>query len=158
MPHRWQRAEALRWLKRIHAWTGFGGALLFLMLGVSGALLNHRNIWKIETGKPQQVSVITMSVTPRAIPSEKALGVWAKKALDLPSEPRAMTKYDGESRVFLGKVYAEPPKWSQQFSYTDGRINVDDVPGAKRVLVKQDATNVLGLIKNLHKGIGVGLA
>lgn len=158
MPRRWQRAVVLRWLKRIHAWTGFWGALLFLMLGVSGVLLNHRNIWKIETGEPKQVSAINVGVTPGSIPTEKALGTWAKKTLDLPSEPRGVTKYEGKSRTFLGKVYAEVPKWSQQFSYPDGRIIVDYVPGANSVSVRQDATNALGLIKNLHKGTGVGLA
>ncbi len=42
VPKRWQSAGFLRWLKRIHAWTGFWGALFFLLLGTSGFLLNHR--------------------------------------------------------------------------------------------------------------------
>ena len=58
LPRGWQRADALRWLKKVHAWTGFWGAVLFLMMGTSGFLLNHRSILKIETAKSVEVSAM----------------------------------------------------------------------------------------------------
>ena len=157
-PARWQRAGAVRWLKRIHAWTGLWGALLFLMLGISGVLLNHRNILKIETGEPTEVSAMNVAVTPGVITDEKALGLWAKQEFGLTTEPRAPKKEEGGTKAFLGKSRTEAPKWSQQFTHSNGRVTVDYIPGSTSVAVRQDATNALGFIKHLHKGTGVGVA
>ena len=49
VPKSWQRVKIINWLKRIHAWAGFWGALLFLLMGTSGFLLNHRDKLKIDT-------------------------------------------------------------------------------------------------------------
>ncbi len=157
VPSRWQRARTLRWLKRIHAWTGFWGALVFLMLGVSGALLNHRSIWKIDTGEPQQVSAMNVAVAPGVIPDERALGMWAQRELGLRTEPRAPRKEAGGPKLFLGVPHAEPPKWAQQFAHVNGRVTVEYVSGSASVAVKQEAANAFGLLKNLHKGTGIGL-
>jgi uncharacterized protein len=157
-PARWQRAGAVRWLKRIHAWTGLWGALLFLMLGISGVLLNHRNILKIETGEPTEVSAMDVAVSPGLITDEKALGLWAKREFNLPTEPRTPKKEESGKKAFLGKPRTEAPKWSQQFTHSNGRVTVDYIPGSTSVAVRQEATNALSLIKNLHKGTGVGVA
>lgn len=85
VPSNWQRGRAIRWLKRVHAWTGFWGAVLFLMLGVTGVLLNHRSIWKIDTGEPQEVSAMNLAIAPGRITDEKALGIWAKREFGLPT-------------------------------------------------------------------------
>lgn len=158
VPSKWQRGRAIRWLKRIHAWTGFWGAVLFLMIGLSGVLLNHRSIWKIETGKPHEVSAMNIAITPNLIRDEKALGEWAKHELNLPTEPRSPRKEEAGEKVFLGKPRAEAIKWSQQFSHSNGRITVEYIPGSTSVAVKQEANNALGFIKNLHMSNGVGLA
>lgn len=50
LPRFANRTDVIQWLKRIHAWTGFWGALIFLLLGTSGLLLNHRSTLKIDTG------------------------------------------------------------------------------------------------------------
>jgi uncharacterized protein len=88
VPARWQRSKSIRWLKRVHAWTGLWGAILFFLLGLSGVLLNHRSIWKIDTGEPLEVSAMEIAVRPGLIPDEKALGRWAQREFGLRSEPR----------------------------------------------------------------------
>ena len=158
LPKNWQRAAVLRWLKRTHAWTGFWGAILFLMLGVSGFLLNHRSIWKIETGEPVEVQAMTIAVDPALIKDEGALGLWAKDALGLPTVAKPPRKKDAEAKVFLGKTQIEPVKWAQQFTHPDGQVIVEYSPGANSVAVRQDARNLLGTIKYLHMSTGVGLA
>lgn len=165
VPARWQRANIIRWLKRVHAWTGFWGAILFFLLGLSGVLLNHRSIWKIDTGEPLEVSAMHIAVRPGLIRDEKALGRWAQREFDLSTEPRAPRGEGGpgaprgnERKRFMGKERAEPLKWVQMFNHPNGRLTVTYVPGSASVAVRQDAQNALGLIKNLHKGSGVGLA
>ncbi|MEP7349103.1 MAG: PepSY-associated TM helix domain-containing protein [Sphingorhabdus sp.] len=163
VPSKWQRGRAIRWLKRVHAWTGFWGAVLFLMLGVSGILLNHRDIWKIETGEPVEVSAMDIAVPAGSIKDERALGAWAKAEFSLLSEPRPPRGEGGgkdksKPKAFLGKKRPEAEKWELNFSHPNGRLTVEHVKGSGSVAVKQTSQNVLGFLKNLHKGGGVGVA
>lgn len=163
-PSKWQRGHVIRWLKRIHAWTGFWGATLFLMLGISGVLLNHRDILKIETGEPVEVSAMNIAVPAGSIKDEKALGVWAKNEFNLETEARPPRGEGGkgkgkpEAKSFLGKERPEAEKWELNFNHVNGRITVEHVKGSASVAVKQTRQNLLGFLKNLHKGSGVGVA
>jgi uncharacterized protein len=162
VPHRWQRGDIVRWLKRVHAWTGFWGALLFLMLGTSGVLLNHRDTLKIDTGEPVEVSAMNIAVPPGLIDSEKALSEWAKAEFNLHAEPRP-PKGGGEKRKngpksFLGAQRPEAETWELNFNHVNGRITVEHIKGSASVAVKQTSQNVLGTLKNLHKGSGAGVA
>jgi uncharacterized protein len=160
MPKRWQRGAVLQWLKRVHAWTGFWGALLFLLMGSSGFLLNHRSILKIETGKPVEVSKMEVAVRPGQFADADALGKWAKTALALPVEGREppAAKADKKGKLFMGKALPQVEKWTRTFMLADTKITVDYVPGAPNVTVRKEAVGLLGTMKNLHKGAGVGVA
>lgn len=166
VPREWQRGAAVRWLKRTHAWTGFWAALLFLMLGTSGILLNHRSIWKIETGEPIEVSAMDIAVPAGSIKDEAALGKWAQAEFSLQSEPRPPRgkgpgkgeKSDQKSaKRFLGRERSEAEKWELSFNHPNGRLTVEHVKGSASVSVKQSSQNLWGFLKNLHKGSGVGL-
>ncbi len=164
VPRRWQRAAVLRWLKRIHAWTGFWGALLFLLMGTSGFLLNHRAQLKIDTGEPVEVSSMDIAVRPNQFKDADALGKWAKSELGLRSEPREPRRESGpgmgsakSDRRFLGRPHVEAEKWSRAFTFVDGRVTVEYVPGSASVSVKHEGQSLLSTIKNMHKGAGLGI-
>jgi uncharacterized protein len=160
VPSGWQRASAVRWLKRIHAWTGFWGALLFLMMGVSGFLLNHRDQLKIDTGEPVEVSAMDIAVAAGSITSEKVLAAWAKKEFNLANEakPPKDRRPDNNAKSFLGKERPEAEKWELAANHPNGRLTVEYVKGSASVSVKQTSQNIFGFIKNLHKGSGLGIA
>lgn len=159
VPAGWQRAAVVRWLKRVHAWTGFWGAILFFVLGLSGMLLNHRSIMPIETGKPVEVSSMDVAVNPRLISDHKALERWAAAEFGLTGEPRLETqpKDKAERKGFLGRERTEAEKWKLSFARPNGRVIVEYVPGSPSVSVRQQANNLLGVVKNLHKGTGLGV-
>ena len=169
VPKRWQRASVVNWLKRIHAWTGFWGALLFLLMGTSGFLLNHRDTLKIDTGKPYEVAAMDIAVPAGAIADEEALGPWAKTTLGMKGEARPPRAEPGKGRGagrgdrgggdrrFMGRKLDETPKWSRVFTMPDGRVTVDYVPGAAFASVKHEENGVLNTIKNLHKGVGLSI-
>ena len=173
VPKTWQSASFLRWLKRIHAWTGFWGALFFLLLGTSGFLLNHRTeTLKIDTGEPIELPAVEIPVAPGTIKDAEGLGIWAQSALDLPvkaSAPRGGPGGPGgpgagrggergrETR-FMGQDVAQPEKWTRNFNMPDARVTVDYVAGANFVSAKREEINFLGVIKNLHKGSGLSVA
>jgi uncharacterized protein len=158
VPQRWQRAEVLRWLKRIHAWTGFWGALLFFMMGSSGFLLNHRSILKIDTGKPVEVSAMEVAVRPGQFADADALGTWAKTRLDLRVDGKPpQAKPEGEKR-FRGAALPQAEVWTRVFTLPDAKVTVAYVPGAPNVSVKTEAVGLLATMKNLHKGTGLNVA
>jgi len=167
LPRTWQRNNVLRWLKRTHAWTGFWGALLFLMMGTSGFFLNHRAQLKIDTGEPVEVASMDIAVRPGQFADADALGKWAKAELGMPVDAREPRKEGPPGagkgkkptgRVFMGKPHAEAEKWTRAFNLVDGRVTVDYVPGAASVTVRREGQGLLSTIKNMHKGTGLGIA
>lgn len=160
LPRTWQRAALIRWLKRVHAWTGFWGALLFLLMGTSGFLLNHRGILKIDTGEPVEVSAMDIAVRSNQFSNADAMAKWAKIELGMTTEAKP-PRQDGPpkpgKREFLGKPHDEAKKWTRVFTLADGRVTVDYVPGSTSVAVKHEALGLLSTIKNLHKGAGLGM-
>jgi len=162
VPRGWQRADLLRWLKKTHAWTGFWGALLFLLMGSSGFFLNHRAQLKIDTGEPYEVSAMDIAVRPGQFADADALGKWAKVTLGLNGEGREPRK-DGPpggkkgKPEFMGKPLPQAEKWTRQFALVDGRVTVDYVPGSASVSVKREGLGILNSIKNMHKGVGLGM-
>jgi hypothetical protein len=165
VPKRYQTVVFLRWLKRVHAWTGFWGALFFLLMGTSGFLLNHRSAMKIDTGAPQEVSAVELPVVPGTISDAEALGTWAKTALSMPVDakpprqegPPKPAKGDGAAR-FMGKDVKAADVWTQAFTMPDAKVTVTYVPGANHVTAKRENTGFLGTLKNMHKGTGLPVA
>ena len=165
VPSTWQSAKFLRWLKRIHAWTGFWGALFFLMMGTSGFLLNHRSQLKIDTGEPVEVSTVELPVAAGVITDADGLGAWAKKTLGLPVKAQA-PKGEGAARGgassdkarFMGKDVSQAETWTRSFNMPDARVTVDYVPGANHVTAKRENNGFFGTIKNMHKGVGLPVA
>lgn len=165
VPSAWQRVAFIRWLKRIHAWTGFWGAILFFTLGLSGVLLNHRSIMKIDIGKPVEVSAMEIAVNPALLPDREALGRWAATEFGLTAEARPPRRKGGEEgapekrerKSFLGREKPEADKWELAFSQANGKVMIEYIPGSRSVSVRQEADNVLGVLKNLHKGSGLGV-
>lgn len=177
VPRRWQTATLIKWLKRVHAWSGFWGALIFLLMGSSGFLLNHRAQLKIDTGEPVEMSNVELPVAPGTIANAEALGAWAKQALSLPVKAqaprggpggevpgRAKQKPDGrpedEGGVarFMGREVKNAETWTRTFNMPDARVTVSYVAGANHVTAKREEQGFLGIIKNLHKGVGLPIA
>lgn len=146
-------------LKRVHAWTGLWGAGLFLLLGVSGFLLNHRSVLPIDTGKPVELTEVRLPVPGDLIVNEAALGTWARRALALSSDPKPLPEKENPSAGrFLGRDMALVPRWGRVFYLPDQKVTVTYVPGAHFVSAKREVVGVLGVLKNLHKGTGLGVA
>lgn len=160
IPAHLQRVRFLIWLKRVHAWTGFWGAALFLLLGFSGFLLNHRTVMKIDTGEPVELSQAALPLGTAKIQDEKALGQWVKRELSLAADPRVVTEppSGGSSGKFLGKDRPLVPIWRVVFNLPNGRLTAEYPGSGTVVTVKRDTIGLLAVVKNLHKGTGLGVA
>ena len=150
------RTEVIQWLKRIHAWTGFWGALAFLLIGTSGLLLNHRSTLKIDTGAPREVMEASIAVDPALIKSPEDLGKWAQTQFGTALEPRAPRAEGGGGRVqMMGRDIQEAVVWKQAFNGVNGTLNVEYTPGSAAVKASKSEQNVWGVLKNMHKGSGM---
>ncbi len=160
LPRFANRTEVVQWLKRIHAWTGFWGALAFLVLGTSGLLLNHRSVLKIDTGAPREVMEASVAVDPALIKSPEDLGKWAQAEFGTSLEPRApRVEAPPPGRVeLMGKNIEEAVVWKQSFNGTNGVLNVEYTPGSAAVKATKTEQNFFGVMKNMHKGSGMSWA
>lgn len=165
------RTDVIQWLKRIHAWTGFWGALAFLLIGTSGLLLNHRATLKIDTGAPVEVNEAAVTVDPTLIKSPDDLGKWAQTQFGTQIEarpPRAeggprgggrpggQGGTDGVGRAtMMGKEVQQAPVWKQSFTGANAVLNVEYSPGSTSVKVSKSEQNFFGVLKNMHKGVGM---
>jgi hypothetical protein len=157
LPKRYQKANILKWLKRVHAWTGVWGALLFLMIGISGFLLNHRNTLVIDTGEAIEVAAIEVQVDPAFISSAHDLKRWVAKEFDVSSHRSQTRVREPEKAKFANKVLVQPAKWEVQFKGPNGLLRAQYVQGSGTIELKQDANTILGTLKNLHKGSGLSV-
>lgn len=79
--NRSRRSTFLKWLRKVHGWVGLWGALLGLLFGVTGFLLNHRAPpLRVSTGEPQ-VSQMQLALPAGGFKSPRDMGVWLKKEL-----------------------------------------------------------------------------
>lgn len=158
VPAHWQRVSFLKWLKRVHAWTGLWGALLFLTLGSSGFLLNHRATLKIDTGAPREVSSVDLRVPVGQLRDEAGVDAWAKATLHVPGRGRTPPPEPGGPVMLAGRTLPQAEKLVRTYALVDGRFTVSTVPGSGVVNVKRDSVGVLTVMKNLHLGNGFGVA
>ena len=160
LPRAMSRPNVLRWLKRVHAWTGVWGAMIFLFVGFTGVLLNHKAVMKIDTGAPQEVMSAVLPVEAGAIGDIDDLGRWGQENLGLAMKPRVTplrTKPD-ETVTFLGKTVQPAKIWRQRFYAPNAIVYLEYMPGATGVKATKVEQNLLGFLKNLHKGAGLGVA
>lgn len=81
-----QRGKTLKLLRKIHGWLGLWGALLGLLFGVSGFLLNHRAVMKIPAAKMEATEI----QLPMSLPlpdNQKAFVKAIQVALDIKQDP-----------------------------------------------------------------------
>jgi hypothetical protein len=150
------RDRVLDWIRAAHLWIGLWGAVLGLMFGVTGFLMNHRAILRI----PVHESDITHTVVriPSSFEIPDDLTTWLRGRFSLPNA-RAITRREEPARVrFSGQDFDQPERWSVTLATSKVSVNASHVPGSGVVeLETQDATG-WSLLMRLHTGSGAAAA
>jgi len=153
LPRRFQRRAILIWLKRVHAWTGFWGALLFVLLGVSGILLDHRaSVMHLDTGSPIEVASLERVLPAGEITSPEELTAWMKREFNISQDPAPVRRAPPRAVAFNGQPQEQAAEWNVRFSGPNAAITATYLPEANLLRVSQTQTNFWGIIKSLHKG------
>jgi hypothetical protein len=146
------KGNFLRWLRRFHAWVGLTGAAFGLLFGLTGFLMNHRGMMKIESGRIQEQR-ITVELGEAPVSAEALAQALAGRF----NVPMARVKWlvkAGRPGTAGGVAVTTAPQWTVAFfghahfamaTYTPGNHTVE--------LVQRDA-NLVEALKRLHKGDG----
>lgn len=152
-----QRGNTIKLLRKIHGWLGLWGALLGLLFGISGFLLNHRAVLKIPAAK-MEVSEIQLAVSAPAPTDAKAFAQLIQKELHIAHEP---VKPKGEQggkppreAQFMDKAVKLPESLKVEFQLPQARIQAEYIVGNQFATVKREDANIWGFLTRMHKGVG----
>ena len=108
------RGSILRWLRKTHGWVGLWGASLGLLFGLTGILLNHRNVMKIPLAQYEKTHV-ELALPTQKLTSAKALSLWLQAELKL-SKPALKVEDEPAKKVtWNGLSVQQPALWKVDF-------------------------------------------
>lgn len=157
-----QRGRMLRGLRKIHGWLGLWGAVLGLLFGVTGFLLNHRSVMKIPASQMEEREIQLPMAQPYPADA-KAFTKFVQQALDIKQDPVKPKQPKGEAKGkdkgerdanFLGKEVKQPPVWKVEFQLPQAGIKAEYIPGNQYAKIERHEANVWGFLMRMHKGVG----
>jgi hypothetical protein len=152
-----RRSRFLRTLRKLHGWIGLWGALLGLLFGFTGIVLNHRAVLKLPLAATREETVQIPVAEP--VPADAAaMAQWLRNSLKLPdSEPR-IRKEPAHPVAWGEQAVVQPAHWQIGFATPQLNIQADYWVGSKMVSVRRAEGNFFAVLNNLHKGTGLGIA
>jgi hypothetical protein len=152
-----RRASFLKWLRKLHGWIGLWGAVLGLLFGVTGFLLNHRaGPMKISTGAPQ-VSRLRVPLPTPGPASPRELADYVKRELKLDGRIGRLQQEPAHKVVWGDRTVMQPEHWSATIVGPSRGAALDYWVGNAEVEVKRTEHTALAMLTNLHKGTGMGV-
>jgi len=152
-----QRGHTIKLLRKIHGWLGLWGALLGLLFGISGFLLNHRAVMKIPAAK-MELSEIQLAVPAPGPADAKTFALLLQKELQIGHEP---VKPKGEHNskppreaMFMDKAVKLPETIKVEFQLPQARIQAEYIIGNQFATVKREDANLWGFLTRMHKAVG----
>lgn len=156
VPRRWHRVKFLKWLRRTHAWLGLWGAVLGLLFGVSGILLNHRAQLKIPAAQTTETRL--QVALPEPLPATPAaLGEFLQKELDLRAPPGPPRKEPAKAAPWGDGKVQQPERWQINFVSPKQTVLAEYWVGNRYVSVRITDPNFFAWLTWLHKGTGAGI-
>ena len=155
--NRSRRATFIKWLRKIHGWVGLWGAVLGLLFGTTGFLLNHRGgPLRISTGEPQ-VSQMQLPLPVEGLKSPKELGGWLKHELKLEGNLGRVKREPARAVAWGDQKTMQPEQWTVMVASPSGGVSAEYWVGNGFVSVKRTDNSFLATMSNLHKGVGLSV-
>lgn len=150
------RDRVLGWIRSTHLWSGLWGAVLGLMFGTTGLLMNHRAVLRIPVHESETTHTVIR--IPSSFETPDHLTTWVRGRFSLPSA-RAVARREEPMRVyFAGREFDQPESWSVTLATPKISVVARYIPGSGVVeLETQDAVG-WGLLMRLHTSSGASAA
>lgn len=151
-----RRAVFLTWLRRIHLYVGLWGAVLGLLFGATGILLNHRSIMKIPVEKVVQRTA-QLPLPAQTLISPEQMSAWLQKELRFAPEQVTQAKSQPATKiVWADQDLIQPERWTVSMQSPQRGVIAEYVVGNRFVKLDHVDATPLGTLTRLHMSIGVG--
>ncbi|SFU50008.1 hypothetical protein SAMN05216339_10373 [Nitrosomonas eutropha] len=157
LPQGMRQARFLVWLRRVHAWTGLWGAVLGLLFGTTGILLNHRNEMKIPL-VAQHETYRTLTPPVESLQSPETLEAWLRERFKLPDAKSRIQKKSEGPVPWGGGQIMQPENWHIILITPDLNLSAEYWRGDKDARIEQKEANAWATLVNFHKGTGMSNA
>lgn len=149
-----RRAVFVKWLRTMHGWIGLWGAVLGLLFGSTGILLNHRSVLKIPAAQTRE-NTVQLALPSPAPATPQALAGWLQGSLRLAIEPGRIRAEPARPVAWGDQALTQPARWSASFTAPTGSVQAEYWVGNSYVTVKRIDNNLFATLGNLHKGVGM---
>ena len=150
-----RRAILLTWLRKTHLYVGLWGAMLGLLFGVTGILLNHRAIMKIPVEKTVQSSV-QLALAERRFTSPQDMSVWLQEELKFAPEQVTQVKVQpAKPVIWADREVLQPERWSISLQSPQRGVVAEYFAGNRFVKLDQVDATPIGTLTRLHMSVGV---
>ncbi|WP_323119560.1 PepSY-associated TM helix domain-containing protein [Burkholderia alba] len=152
-----RRATFIKWLRKVHGWVGLWGAVLGLLFGVTGVLLNHRAPpLKISSGEPQ-VQQLQLALPAPAPATPSAMAGWLQHELKFDGKPGRVKKDPAQPVAWGDRKVTQPEHWQFGIFGPGSSVQVEYWVGNGYVSVKRTENAFLTTLNNLHRGVGMNI-
>lgn len=150
-----RRAIFLAWLRKIHLYVGLWGAVLGMLFGVTGILLNHRAIMKIPVEKTVQRTA-QLTLQERTFSSPEEMASWLQAELRFPSARAVQLKRQpAQEVIWADRSIMQPERWTVALHSPQRAVIAEYFVGNRVIKLDHlDATPV-GTLTRLHMSVGV---
>ncbi|WP_420473255.1 PepSY-associated TM helix domain-containing protein [Noviherbaspirillum sp. ST9] len=150
-----RRAIFLTWLRKTHLYVGLWGAVLGLLFGVTGFLLNHRAIMKIPVEKTVQ-NTVQVNLPERGFAKPEELSAWLQQELNfIPASPAVIKTQPPKTVVWADREVRQPERWSVTLTRPERGVTAEYFVGNRFVKLDQVDATPIGTLTRLHMSIGV---
>jgi hypothetical protein len=144
-----RRGAFLRNLRRLHARVGLTGASFGLLFGLTGFLMSHRAVMKIETGKAEAQKVqIELDHSPASI-EDLAATLAARFGVPM-ARMRTRVQAPRPAR-FGGQPMTVAPQWQVTVGGHAHFARATYLPGNRTVDLERTDANFIETLERLHK-------
>jgi hypothetical protein len=150
-----RRAVFLTWLRKTHLYVGLWGAVLGLLFGITGILMNHRAILKLPVELATQHTA-QLPLPARVFDSPQDMAVWLQQELELESAQPPLVKTQPATRILWGgHELLQPERWNISLARPERAVTAEYFVGNRFVKLDHVDATPIGTLTRLHKAVGV---
>lgn len=152
-----RKAILLTWLRKTHLYVGLWGAVLGLLFGATGILLNHRAVLKIPVVKTVQKTA-QLPVPTQSFGSADEMSVWLQRELAfVPSAPPLVKSQPEKRVVWAGREVLQPERWSVNLVSTERGVMAEYFLGNRFMKLDYLDATPIGTLTRLHMASGANI-
>jgi hypothetical protein len=150
-----RRAIFLTFLRKVHLYVGLWGAVLGMLFGVTGILLNHRAILKIPVEKVVQKTV-QLSLQDKVLTSPDEMAAWLKDELQFSSAPVVQVKRQrAQEVIWANQPVMQPERWTVSLHSPQRGVMAEYFVGNRAIKLDHLDATPIGTLTRLHTSVGV---